>query len=260
MAKPNVKFKRILQKGVDPGTDIRAVKRAVSRHGEWPWMQFDNIWHTGPGTFANSGLKNFQKNMGLTADGIYGEVTHQALTTAKVPKGHMHAGEWCFDQASINLYTGQLDFSTAEKVVRAIFKWWHCAEAVQVSWHYSQRRPFNFPKCDAGGYSDCSGMTIQAAHGGGAKSPDPYGFSGYGNTDSLRRNGFPISLAEVDRYAKDHYVLAFFGQYWDATDHVIAGESIDIWHSNGNENAPEIWPNVHYSGQNFLGCRAYNVI
>jgi hypothetical protein len=259
---PKVDFKRVLQKGVEPGNDIIAVKRAVSRHGNWPWMQFDSIWHTGPGTFADVGLKNFQKQKGLTADSIYGPETHKALINSKIPAGHVHAGEWCFDQTSINLYTGAPDPTAAVTIVKAIFKWWRCAEGVQAKWHYSQRRPIDLAsKCDAGGYSDCSGMVVQAAHAAGAKSPDVvYGYSGWGNTDSLRRGGKSISLVDVNRYCKDHYVLAFFGSSWDNTEHVIAAESYSVWHSDGDENAPEIWPNVHYSGQNFLGCRAYAVI
>jgi hypothetical protein len=259
---PKVDFKRVLQKGVDPGTDIRAVKRAISRHGEWPWTQFDNIWHTGKGSFSQVGLKNFQKHKGLEVDGIYGEKTHAALLKSRVPADHVHAGEWCFDQTSINLYNGYQDYSAAEKIVKAIFKWWRCAEGVAGSWHYSQWRPFDFDaKCDAGGRSDCSGMTIQAAHGAGAKSPDIVcGYSGYGNTDSLRRGGIPISTSDVIRYCKDHYVLAFYGPSWSETDHVIAGEAPNIWHSNGNENAPEIWNGVYDTRLNFLGCRSYQVI
>src|SRR6516165_10241805 len=169
---PTVEFKRVLQQGVTPGEDIIAVKRSVSRHGDWAWQQFDNVWHTGPKSFAEDGLKKFQKSVGIGVDGVYGPETHKALTNAKVPAGHAHAGEWCFDQTSINLYLGQQDHTEAGKIVTAIFNWWHCAEKVAAAWHYSQYRPFSLSaKCDAGGYSDCSGMTIQAAHGAGAKSP-----------------------------------------------------------------------------------------
>ena len=259
---PIVKFKRVLQKGVDPGHDVRAVKRAVARHGEWPWQQFDDIWHTGPKTFADQGLRNFQKAMGLTPDGVYGPQTHNKLIGAKIPKTHLHAGQWCFDQTSINLYNGYEDQSAATRIVKAIFKFWHCMEDVQQSWHYSQVRPINLTaKCNSGGYADCSGTVIMAAHAAGAKSPDPiYGYSGPGNTDSLRMGGFSISLSEVGRYCKDHYVLAFYGWAWSATDHVVAGEAPNIWHSDGNENAPEIWPSVYAGGLNFLGCKAYAVI
>jgi hypothetical protein len=100
-----------------------------------------------------------------------------------------------------------------------------------------------------------------AAKAAGAKAPDVhFGYDGWGNTDSLRRGGVEISLADVGRYCKDQYVLAFFGSSWDSTDHVIAGEAPGLWHSDGSEAAPEIWSGVHAPGLHFLGCKAYAVI
>lgn len=263
--KPQATFKRILKDGVDPGKDVKAIKRAGSRFGVWPWQQFDDVWHTGPKTFSNVAIPALRKKFKMPSGKNYDEELHRHLLVAKVPRGanHPHAGEWCWDQTSLNLYNGYVDMSLAEGIVRDYFVYWHEMEKYRDRWHYSMRRPNDYTHDpEEGGYADCSGTVMKAAKAVGMKCPDiVFGYNGWGNTDSLRRGGFSISLSDVGRYCHDHLVLAFYGPNWDDTDHVIAAERADLWHSDGREAAPETWPDIHFdSFLNFLGCRAYAAI
>ncbi len=259
-AGPSVEFKRILEAGIDPGADVRAVKRVMSRLGCKPWAQFDDVFHD-PQTTQE--IKKTQLVLSVAEDGQWGNDTHTASLAAVCPEETPHAGEWAWDQTSQNLYNGFADTTAAEAIVKAIFAFWHQMEDHKDTWHYSQHRPIDYKSGPgAGGQADCSGTVLMAAKAAGAKSPDvKFGYTGWGNTDSLRVGGSMISLADVGRYCQDHYVLAFFGSSWDSTDHVIAAETPTAWHSDGSESAPDIWSTIHWDPNlNFIGCRAYAVI
>jgi len=93
----------------DPGDDIKAVKRAISRAGFWKWQEFnpEYTFEFAHGDGKNGpGVAGFQWNNGISAGGTYGEKTHEALRKAKVPKGAPHAGEDVWDQTAVNLYKG----------------------------------------------------------------------------------------------------------------------------------------------------------
>jgi hypothetical protein len=89
------------------GSDVKAVKRAISRAGFWKWQEFsDNYTNDfSHGQDINGpGVAGFQWNNGFDATGTYGEGTHDKLRKAKVPKGGSHAGEDVFDQTACDLY------------------------------------------------------------------------------------------------------------------------------------------------------------
>jgi peptidoglycan hydrolase-like protein with peptidoglycan-binding domain len=82
---------------VTDNNDNTAVKRAISRAGFWPWQPFDDSYNE---KFAMEGVKNFQKDNGLLATGIYGKATHDKLVaTHRKTKPN----EWAFDQIAIGL-------------------------------------------------------------------------------------------------------------------------------------------------------------
>jgi len=124
---PDLPFKRALYppdakaKGKTPspdGSDIVAVKRAVSRAGGsksgntgyWKWQSFDDTYSNGfsHGNSANgSGVEGFQADhvdlKGKPPSGWYGSTTHEALRTFVIPSGP-NKGQWAFDSKACQLY------------------------------------------------------------------------------------------------------------------------------------------------------------
>lgn len=281
MTTPSVPFKRVLtppkqQGGITTlGPDVKALKRVVSRSGNWPWQEFNqqytNIFALGEKNKVGAakkglgGVVRLQNSLGFTGTGVWTEKTHEATLSLTVPQGLPHAGEFIWDQTSINQYNGYEDLTAAQKIVQDIFKWWQYLVTNDPAWHYLQQRPvFDLIKGYSPpllpGYSDCSGTAIYCAWLGGAKSPDVhYGFSGYGNTDSLIDGGFQIAESEISKYAPNYYVLAFYGPHtWD-TEHVTCVKSASEIFSHGQESDPRIYNTIHYR-TDFLQVRAYPVI
>jgi len=267
MAAPNVPFKRILKVG-DTGDDVKAIKIITSRAGCWPWGEFDNVasdkFMHGYGSRKNTqGLEGMQKLLKVAADGVYGPMTHKASLPFRVPKGLAHAGEYIWDGHSQALYKGGRT-GTAESIVADIFNWWDWMVAREPQIHYSQIRPMpelaRHHEPPVLPYSeDCSSTFIYCAFLGGALSPDPYGFSGYGNTNSLVKNGINITRDQIAAYCRKYYIGAFYGASIWNTHHVSAVKDASHVYSMGNERAPERWPNVDYMSQ-LVALKAYRVV
>ena len=268
MATPNVPFKRIL-KVDDKGDDVIAVKIVASRAGFWPWAEFDDIAHAafmnGSGKAKKtSGLKGLQRWLGVTADGVYGPVTHSKSLPRRVPRGLVHGGEFLWDGHSQALYRGAVPTDHAAALVKSIATWWQWMISRQAPIHYSQVRPMRElalhhspPRLPM--YSDCSSTFIYAAFLAGAKSPDiAYGYSGYGNTASLVSCGQSISEGDIPRWAKDHYVGVYYGNSVWSTHHVSA--ALPRVASMGNENAPEWWSSIHDGPGPIAAIKAHAVI
>ncbi len=275
---PTLAFVRPLYPADDPhgrgpttGDDVLAVKRAISRMGYWPWGEFDREYNDrfahGVGRRrATSGVAGYQASHDLPATGWYGRRTHELLVASRVPAGLPHAGEWAFDQASINLYRGSESYTEAEQIITRYYQWWDMLVRNEPYWHYSQQRPIRpltsrlIPRDGVGGYLDCSGSVIYVAWLAGAKSPDPhYAYTGYGNTDSLRVGGEPVPMDQVAEAARSRLVLGYYGRAWWATEHVVAAKSPTEVYSMGREQDPAVRPSLTYR-PDFLGCRAYEVI
>jgi len=100
---PTVPFPRALYPNSHPkgpstdNEDIKAVKRAISRAGYWPWQTFDEAYSV---KFAMEGVKTFQQAHGLTATGFYGKATHDRLVATHAKD---KPGEWAFDGTAIKL-------------------------------------------------------------------------------------------------------------------------------------------------------------
>lgn len=274
MAAPNTPFKEPLfptdhVNGPSVNQMVLAVKIAISRAGYWPWQEFDlvynNLFAHGVKGKGQSGVHGFKVAHEITPMGdTYDKWTHEALLKTRVPAGKPNAGEWAFSPRARYLYSGYEVQSEEEAIVLEIFRWWDVLVAREPSCHYSQQRPIMplvrrqnppvFPN-----WLDCSGTVIYTCWLADAKSPDPFGYSGYGNTNSLNDNGFHIDLSQVEKYCKNHLVLAFYGPSRWATTHVTAVKSPMKNYSMGKEAGPEIINKVNYR-HDFLECRAYEVV
>lgn len=276
MAAPSVPFDHPLYppshvQGPSVDQTVLAVKIAISRAGYWPWQEFDLAYND---AFAHgikgkgkrfSGVHGFKVSHEISIQGdTYDVWTHRALLKTRVPAGQPNAGEWAFSPRAQAIYRGYEDETEQEKMVAEIFRWWDVLIANEPRCHYSQQRPIVplvkrqdppvFPN-----WLDCSGTVIYTCWLAGSKSPDPYGYSGYGNTNSLNDNGFRISLDQVEKYCKDHLVLAFYGPSRYATTHVTAVKSPTKNYSMGKEAGPEIISTIRYR-HDLLELRAYEVI
>jgi hypothetical protein len=264
-------------KGTFQGEDVLALKATVSRFGCWPWGEFDEAYSNafahgqknskGGIIKGHEGMAGVQRVLKISpSSGFYGKGTHEALLNTHIRKGLAHAGDRTWNQNSINLYQGFQDHTAAERIVIEIFSWWDWLVAREGLWHYEQIRPIPelYQRHDPPhlpSYGDCSGTSILCAWLGGALSPDRlYGFSGSGNTGSLSISGFRISTKDIDKYARNHYVLAFFGPWIANTKHVIACKSSTRFYSHGHESAPEIYTNILGGRRDLTEVRAYQVI
>jgi hypothetical protein len=95
---------------VQPGPDVEAIKRAVSRLGRWPWQPFDqeygNAFAHGKsgGNVGDSGIEGVQRQAKVAKpSGAVGERTYDVLLYARIPSGLPHAGEFAMDARAIEL-------------------------------------------------------------------------------------------------------------------------------------------------------------
>jgi hypothetical protein len=94
-----------------PGQDVMAYKRAISRGGRWPWTpeewdyEFSKNFSHGKegGHVEDSGIAGFQRQMGITDSGFVGEETFNKLRIARVPPDLPNAGYPLFDVLALNL-------------------------------------------------------------------------------------------------------------------------------------------------------------
>ena len=97
------------KKPSEPGEDVVAIKRAISRGGRWPWGNFDDDFSNGfahgksGGNVKDSGLAGAQRQNNIDPTGWMGEGTYNMLRYARVPEGLPHAGEPLFDPPAVKL-------------------------------------------------------------------------------------------------------------------------------------------------------------
>jgi hypothetical protein len=93
----------------EPGPDVVAYKRTVSRAGRWPWQSFDEVFSNqfshgkGTGNVVDSGVSGVQRQQHLDATGWIGENTFNTLRSIRVPEGKPHAGEMAMDGTAVSL-------------------------------------------------------------------------------------------------------------------------------------------------------------
>jgi hypothetical protein len=235
-------LKRILYppdhgQGASPdGSDIKAVKRAISRAGFWKWQEFDDSYSNAfaHGGADGSGVSGFQRAHGIDGTGSYGEGTHNALRNANVPKGQANAGQDCFDSTAAQLYKSYAPPkpppSPVEQVQDYIVEFCEKALAHPGGWYYVQNRPVDTTVDPTGTvHSDCSGSVIQIFGYAKAKSglnvPDPakQGWTGYGNTDYYMDDwphiGGSYVIGDLGHYYAPHHVVCCIKPgTWDTAD------------------------------------------
>ena len=120
----------------DPGPDIIAAKRTLSRLGRWPWQEggkfsseFTREFALGKagGNVADSGVAGYQRQMGIADSGQVGETTYNSWRNARIPSGLPHAGEPGMDANAISLfqeaykiYKGKPTPPPSQKTLRAL--------------------------------------------------------------------------------------------------------------------------------------------
>ena len=102
--KPKYPFVRVLQAGVTNGTDIQAIKRALSRAGYMDWGKFDNAYNKKTIDVVHV----FQHSKKIKV-GPYTSVTHEKLVATKSQPDVLNPG-LAFDE-----YAGELLWAEYEK-------------------------------------------------------------------------------------------------------------------------------------------------
>jgi hypothetical protein len=243
------------------GDDVTAMKRAISHAQRWlPWApsQWDNRYNKyfafgkGTGNVGDSGVRGFQRQEGLTQNGVIDDTTYQRMRRALIPVGPRE-GEHILDAISIALIKSAIDelgpVGQREKVRAALADFCERAEAAEELWHYTQQRPYTGLGLEPERYheNDCSSYVALAYYWARQVTkllvPDPtkYRYSGYGNTwDDL--DGHP-------RITSGNYLIGDLAHY---DGHVTicrrpGNASSAIFSSFGQESGPEP-TNLHYRG------------
>lgn len=118
-------------KGTFIGPAALAFKRAISRAQRWdPWAPEkwdygygDNFaLGRGTGRVGDSGVRGFQRQEGIYADGVVGDDTYQRMRRARVPAGHPNSGEPIFDAVCIDLLNKEIKQFGPTAVIEARFQ------------------------------------------------------------------------------------------------------------------------------------------
>jgi hypothetical protein len=203
------------------GSDIEALKRAVSRAGFWNWTDFDRNYTE---AFAmgskdmGPGIRGLQRKRGLRVDGAYGATTHRELKKMRVPvrdwKGDRkeNAGQPVWDDYAAQVYRAYLPEMNEQDIRRFLVEFANIGLANPEQWHYRLYRPVvvEIDPANPKGTTDCSGSVIQAYNYAKRKSgllvPDPakQSWTGYGNTsyheDDHPKTYGPYQVGDLAHY------------------------------------------------------------
>lgn len=100
-----------LHRDSQPGPDVLAYKRAMSRAGRWPWKpeQWDSVYSEGfalgkvGGKVRDTGISGFQRQMGMNDTGIITNVVFEKMRAVRIPKDLPNAGQPILDATCLNL-------------------------------------------------------------------------------------------------------------------------------------------------------------
>lgn len=220
------------------GSDVVAVKRALSRAGYGRWSK---TWTRLFGPFAVRNLRRFQQENGLHVDGVYGLTTHKKLV-----------GKGAFDRWGAYLM-GTAPFpATPEqrkraKIVAAAMWGYHNRDRI----HYDQWRPidghghpFKLPL-----YTDCSGSDEDWYEWGGSPSTLHRGPAGQGYTGTHVDHGTPTSHpqpGDINFYGWDSHVHGPMHE----TIQVTASDKSDLCVSHGTEAGPSLVRRRYWAAYN----------
>ena len=239
-----------------------ALKRTISRgyNGDdgkplIPWRYFNNAYNS----VLEDAVRKVQRKHGLQVTGTTGERLFDLLRSRRVPRGRPNAGDFAMDHVSVGLFEDAYDIKHPPvdpplvRVREAMAEYLELMEEFDTRWDYSQARPYSGlgRAPSAGGYADCSALVMLAyywarQHSGTQDAPavhvpDPsgYGYSGYGNSQSIWDQ-------HRDRQVSGTYEIgdvAIYGPSWD-TRHVTicrlrGSSSTAIFTSNGSQPGPD---------------------
>jgi hypothetical protein len=97
------------QPAPEPGPDVEAHKRAISRLGRWPWQTFnesytDEFAHGKSGNVGDTGVAGFQRQTpGLDDTGNFSAKAYDRLMRSLVPPCLPHANEYAYDGFALDL-------------------------------------------------------------------------------------------------------------------------------------------------------------
>jgi cell wall-associated NlpC family hydrolase len=227
---------------IKPGTtgkDVKAVKRALSTAGVMQWGGFTATF----GPFAVRALKTFQKQQGLTQDGVYDLADHKKL------------GPY-FDAYGAYLM-GLAAVSPEEEKRRAIVAAAMLGYAHRSTIHYTMgplrmwgvKNKVRPPKVPP--YEDCSSFATWCYWVAGAKDPNgpAFNFNGYGYTGTQIQAGRSISTTRLKRGD-----LVFYGRR-SVPSHVAIYVGDGRVVSHGSEVGPLLLSRTYRS--DFHSARTY---
>lgn len=178
------------------GFDVLAVKRALKKAGYGKGI----ILNPSYGKAMLADLKRFQRNRGLTVDGIYGPRTHAKLDDF-------------FDAYGRLLYARQPAPRPTSKR-KNIVGYAHWAAQNTNKFSYAQIRPIPPNPYAAHITTDCSGFATLSYRAGEARDPNGYSYNGVGNTDTLQEHGIRVTSplpADLVFYKHPDHVGVYIG-------------------------------------------------
>jgi hypothetical protein len=248
-----------------PGPDILALKRATIRAQRWDreFSQIDDVYYNrfahgeGGNIVATSGIAGIQRQEGIEDTGWIGDSTYQAMRRCLVPIGP-NKGKPLFDANAVKLLKEASALFTQPTTMRQFYEWLDWLARREPNVLYDMARPIQ-PLADKEkppklpSELDCSGSLIYASWLAGLPSPDPAGYTGFGNTTSLRTKGAMIDPGRARSLAMGQRVFAFY----NGPDHVVAVlPNGTVW-SHGQESGPEIRVEGINYRSGFAECRVY---
>lgn len=234
-----------------------AFKRTISRGWEdlIPWRSFNNQYNK---VLADA-VRKIQAQNSLDVSGHIAMPMFTLLRKRKVPAGKPNAGQWAMDPVSVGLLEDAYDIKfppadpSLEVIREAIAGYWEGVIAYAARWSYTQARPYSSlgRDPDDGGQGDCSSTACLSFYWArqetGFRVPDPtgYGYSGYGNSQSIWERNRRIS-------GEDFQVgdCALYGPYSGRTTHIVVcmkagNENASVWGSHGSQAGPNA-VRLHY--------------
>jgi hypothetical protein len=223
-----------------------ALKRAVSRWNPkvLPWKVFNNQYNVR----LENALKKFQRAHDIRPTGQTGLATFKALRRETNRKGQP-----AMDSVAVNLFEDAWAIKNPPKppnivIVReALAEFLREMELYNYKWWYSQLRPNNAlgDDPDEGGRGDCSTLepcgTYMVRAETGLFVPDPtgYGYSGWGNTQSILNN---LRERKVTNGQYEVGDCALYGPAWQTRHMSMCRQrgtaQTAIFTSHGSQSAP----------------------
>ena len=223
------------------GEDAYAVKRALRRKGFGKGLGLKGPTRFKFGPAATKNLKAFQRRYKLKPDGVYGRSTHRKMVSSG---GFDKFGRYLMAAAPKT----QAASGSRERIVAAALFGSRHRGAI----HYTQsglrmygvKNKVRIPRVTP--YEDCSSFSTWCYWHAGVKDPNGLGYSGWGYTGTLARNGRAVSAPKPGD-------LIFYGSAPNFS-HVAVYIGNGLCVSHGSERGPIV---VSYRYRRVAAIRSY---